>query len=472
MRPASELPGQIWGVSALINYIRRSFENDPKLRSVAVRGEITGYQVLEKGVRFRLREPAGSQISCWAWPQKAADFPDLANGLDVVVLGRVNVYPYGGEIQIDVATVYAHGAGKLAALYEKIKKKLQAEGLFALERKRPIPRYPFRVALVSSNAADGANDFLKRLRAEAPFIRVIFEHTPVQGPFAAASIADALRRASALNVDVVVVARGGGSEDDRLPFNEEQVARAIVASRHPVVTAIGHQADHHVADDVADVSAPTPTAAAALLAANFVAARPQLDDMPRRLRAALDRTLGERRLQAARCAASLSNERWEAAAGARAQRVTIGSARLSMALAQTIRRKREKIEGLDRRLGAHNPGALLAMRTERVKTLDAALVRLGRRAVADRTARLAAVERERARAWTVLIDRRRGTIGLLRAKLDGKNPEAILQQGYAIVRVGGRAVRDASALTPGDTVDAQLARGSLRARVEEVRDDG
>jgi exodeoxyribonuclease VII large subunit len=459
-------------VSALLNYIRRSFDTDPKLRTVAVRGEISSFQVLDKGLRFKLKEPAGAQISCWAWLNKSGHFPDLANGLEVVALGKVIVYAYGGEIQLDVANVYLHGAGRLHALYEKIKKKLQAEGLFDPERKRPIPRFPFRVALVSSPAADGANDFLKRMRTDVPFVRVYVEPTPVQGPLAAASIAQAIARASARDVDAVVVARGGGSEDDRLPFNEESVARAIAACRHPVVTAIGHQADHHVADDVADYAAPTPTAAAAYLARHFIAVAPALNEAPARLQAAIDRMLRQRRLAVARCAGALSPERWLSSLNGRAQRVTIARSHLARGLAETVRRKRERAAVLDRRLWSHHPRAQLAARGERVSHLDAALRRLALRNVGERASALAVLSRDAGRAWRTAHEARRSGLRLLQAQLDGKNPEAILQQGYAIVRLDGRAVRDAAALTPGQTIEAQLARGSLRARVEETREDG
>jgi exodeoxyribonuclease VII large subunit len=459
-------------VTQALNYVKRTLENDERLRNVAIRGEVTQYNPLDRGVRFRLREPAGAQLSCWAWSEAAESFPEIGNGIEIVAVGKITIYAYGSECQLEVSQVLIAGAGKLAALYERIKKKLQSEGLFDLDRKRPLPKYPFRVALVSSPQADGANDFIKKLRADAPFVGIQFVKTVVQGPLAAQSIADAIGRASNYDVDVVVIARGGGSEDDRLPFNEEVVARAIAACRHPVLTAIGHQADHHIADDVADATAPTPSTAATMLTSGFVAVRPLVRELPQRLERAFGRANAMRAVRVKGALARLAPERVESVLRARRQQTTILGAASERAFADGLRRRRDRISGFWRRLDQRNPRALVATRVARVESLGESLLRLVAHQSSDRRRRLANAEQQLSVAAERAFEGRRSRLRLLEAQLDGSNPEAILQQGYAIVRVEGRAVRDAAALAPGERIEAQLARGSVLARVEETLSDG
>jgi exodeoxyribonuclease VII large subunit len=365
------------------------------------------------------------------------------------------------------------GAGALHRRYEALKARLAAEGLFAPERKRPLPRYPFRVALVTSESAEGARDFLTQAKARAPHVQVVVLPTPVQGEHAAPEIARAIARASAMDVDLVVVARGGGSFEDLFAFSEERVVRALAASRVPTVSAIGHEADAPLIDFVADHRAATPSAAAQTVLPRRDELLALVADHRRALVRDVDRALAARR-----------------------QHVDVAVRRLTAAGRERVRRCSDTVYVLERRLNAVAPAAWLAQRRERFDQLRAQLerelpalvrrrserltfvaARLGRVDPVLRVVRADADCTDRAHrlgaAIRLVFERRQGRLQRAAASLSGHDPEAILQRGYAIVETeDGRLVTDAVLAPPGSLIKARLARGSLTARVEREGTNG
>jgi len=306
--------------------------------------------------------------------------PALAEGERVQVNGALQLYEARGEVSFRAATIERVGAGDHAAALALLRRTLEAEGLFAPERKRRLPRFPRAVALVTGADAAARGDVVAAVGARYPAVRLVIAETRVQGPSAPAAIVAALARvASHEGVDVVILARGGGSFEDLLPFSDERVVRAVAACPVPVVSAVGHEQDEPLCDLAADVRAPTPTAAARLVV-------PDLDE----LRGSLDRAL---------------------------ERLAQGSTRLLERDRARLERARERLRGA--------PGLLLERR----------------RAALDRSA----------------------------ARLGALSPLATLARGYAIVRAGGEVVREAGAVATGGILEIELARGSLDARVEEVR---
>ncbi len=465
---------KVWGVLELVNYVRRSLLKDPRLLDLGVRGELTELSRRSTigHVYFGLKEPSGAVLKCFVRSAFAPDLPPLENGLEATAFGSLGLYEGRSQYQLNVTSVQLVGAGRLAAAYERMKRKLEAEGLFDGVRKRPITRYPFRIALVSSREAEGARDFLAILRAKAPHVDVRFVPTAVQGQNAAESIARALAQAGRLDIDVVVLARGGGSDEDRLPFNDESVARAIAASRVPVVTAIGHQGDHHIADDVADREAATPTAAGESLVAGFAAFPQLLRDTRARLRASLQHRIDERRSRLRRAADSAYLQRFERVSDVLEERVDRLLTGVVSAEREIIRRNDLYLRDLERRLAQHDPRAQLAARAARVTGLREALgARIATRLT---TARRDADDAARKLDGTTAarLQSAAHRLALWTARLEGKNPETILQQGYAIVRHNGRVVADAADVAPGELVEAQVSRGRLTARVEATTQDG
>lgn len=259
---------EIYSVSYITRYIRELFEVDFTLQDVWIRGEVSNLTQAPSGhVYFTLKDEA-AQIRCVLWRSQAARLTQLPrDGDGIVAHGRVSVYEAQGVYQFYVDMVQPVGVGLLYLQFEALRKKLESEGLFAPERKRPLPPYPQRIGVVTSPVGAAIRDILHVLRRRYPIAEVILAPTLVQGDEAPPQIVAALR---ALNdypdIEVIILARGGGSIEELWAFNDERVARAIAASQIPVVTGIGHETDFTIADFVADLRAPTPTAAAEMVA--------------------------------------------------------------------------------------------------------------------------------------------------------------------------------------------------------------
>ena len=306
--------------------------------------------------------------------------PPLCEGERVQVNGGLQLYEARGELGFRIATLDRVGEGDHAIALARLRRALEAEGLFAPGRKRRLPRFPRAVGLLTGVDAAARGDVLAAIATRFPAVRLVVAETRVQGPAAPVAIVSALARLSEHDgVDVVILARGGGSFEDLLPFSDERVVRAVAACRVPIVSAVGHEQDEPLCDLAADVRAPTPTAAARLVV-------PDLDE----LRAALERSR---------------------------QRLGAGSERV-----------------LERDRGR------LARSRERLTS-----------------------------APLLLLERRRAALDRSGVRLQALSPLATLARGYAIVREGGDVLRDAGRVTPGARVDVQLARGSLGARVDEIR---
>ncbi|MBC7264496.1 MAG: exodeoxyribonuclease VII large subunit [Chloroflexi bacterium] len=259
---------EIYSVSYITRYIRELFEVDFTLQDIWIRGEVSNLTQAPSGhVYFTLKDEA-AQIRCVLWRSQAARLTQLPrDGDGVVAHGRVSVYEAQGVYQFYVDMVQPVGVGLLYLQFEALRKKLESEGLFAPERKRPLPPYPQRIGVITSPIGAAIRDILHVLRRRYPIAEVILAPTLVQGDEAPPQIVAALR---ALNdypdIEVIILARGGGSIEELWAFNDERVARAIAASQIPVVTGIGHETDFTIADFVADLRAPTPTAAAEMVA--------------------------------------------------------------------------------------------------------------------------------------------------------------------------------------------------------------
>src|SRR6058998_22002 len=252
-------------VTQLARIIRDTVRANPILSRILVRGEVSNLQPAPSGHVFFTLKDATAQLSCTVFREDAEVLGfDLEDGMDVVVSGDVDVFPRRGSVQLLVKAVTPAGVGAFWAAYQKTRKKLAAEGLFDAARKRPLPSFPRTIGVVTSEIGAVVHDIVTILRRRYPIAHIVVAPALVQGPEAPAS----LRRALAVvsdRVDVVIVARGGGSLEDLWCFNDEGLARAVVASRAPVVSAIGHETDVTIVDFVADVRAATPSAAAELV---------------------------------------------------------------------------------------------------------------------------------------------------------------------------------------------------------------
>ena len=451
MTQAARADVRVVAVSRLANYIATLFGKERAFARLGVRGEVSNLRLQPNGNAYFDLKDRDALLNCVAFSEAAASFPELANGAEVVAYGTVQTYAKASRYQLRVYEVAAEGgSGVLHRRYEALKARLAAEGLFAPDRKRALPRFPFRVALVTSESADGARDFITQARARAPHVVIVPVWTPVQGERAAPEIARAIAQASAMPVDLIVLARGGGSFEDLFAFSEERVVRALAASRVPTVSAIGHEADVPLTDFVADERAATPSAAAQTVLPSRDDLLAQVRERARVLQRDADRVVGVRR-----------------------QHVDRASLVLDRAMRERIRRCTERLTALDRMLHKAAPGARLAQRRARFETARDRLQRAIAPVAVRRRERVAVRAAALDAASARLLERRRARFERVAGTLRGYNPAIITQRGYAIVKdEHGRVLTDAEAAPPGTLIRAELARGTLTARVEGEGTDG
>ena len=252
---------QIYEVSQINEYLRLRFEEDEFLAGVFIRGEISNYKVYPSGHHYFTLKDAQSALRCVMFRGNAMRLrfrPE--NGMKVIACGRISVFPRDGAYQLYCTELTPDGVGDLHVAFEQLKRKLQAEGLFAAERKKPLPRFPHRIAIITSSAGAALHDMLRILRKRYPLTQVVLLAVRVQGAEAPAEIVSALRYANRYHVaDLIITGRGGGSIEDLWAFNDERVAYAIAESEIPVISAVGHEPDVTISDFVADLRAATPS---------------------------------------------------------------------------------------------------------------------------------------------------------------------------------------------------------------------
>ncbi|HEY3449420.1 MAG TPA: exodeoxyribonuclease VII large subunit, partial [Myxococcales bacterium] len=411
----------------------------------------------------------------------------LKDGLAVVCRGRVSVYEQRGQYQILCDSVEPEGAGALALAFEQLKQKLLAEGLFDPARKRKLPAIPRRIGVVTSPSGAALRDFLRVLHDRFP-IPVLIAPARVQGDGAAAEIARGIARLNRAGVDVIVVTRGGGSIEDLWAFNEEVVARAIAASAVPVVSAVGHEVDHTIADFVADLRCATPTDAAKTLAPVRTDLLRQLSERRRHLRQMALRLISHQRERLGSRAGRLGDPRRHVAE----ERLRLDHAeeRLQKALGRAIGLRREKLGAVAERLRREHPQTRLARAAKSLAACGQALAKAQRsRLIAERTRVTSLAKRLQASSPAPAVARLHRSLGTLRertdkamarklagervrlskaaARLESLSPLQVLSRGYAVAFDGARRVVKTAAEAPVGTKVAVLLsdRSELEAQV-------
>src|SRR5690242_20912009 len=408
-----------------------------------VAGEISGVKLPASGHYYFTLKDQAAQMRCVCYKMTARylKFKPM-DGIAVLARGRVDLYDARGEVQLVVEAIEPQGHGALQLAFEQLKKKLEAEGLFDRARKRPLPALPERIGIVTSPTGAVIRDMLHILERRCPGRHIRLYPAQVQGEGAAEQVAAGIAYFSASGwAEVVIVARGGGSLEDLWTFNEERVARAIAASSAPVISAVGHETDFTIADFVADLRAPTPSAAAELV----ICTRESLLD---RLDAADSKLLQSARLKIALLARALHN-------------VAVDRARLHRA----IGRQMQRVDELDYRLRDLWRGSLAARR----RALEGASARLSqmdvRLQLAAARRRLEASDAALTQSMRLRLSGARSQLGPLEAHLKQLSPLTILDRGYAIVEHEGKIVKTPEDVPVGSEIDVRLAAGKLKATV-------
>lgn len=448
--PPREEP-RVLTVSELTRAVRATLEDQIGL--VWVEGEISNYRKQPSGHQYFTLKDEQSQVACVWFARGGLRLKQtaLSDGMHVQVRGALTVYEARGQYQLSVQTVQAAGAGLLQAKFEALKRKLEAEGLFDPERKRALPQFPATIALVTSPTGAALRDMLNILGRRAPWVRVIISPVRVQGQGAAQEIATALAELNdlvvrgVLPIDVIVVGRGGGSIEDLWEFNEEAVARAIVQSVVPVVSAVGHEIDFTIADFAADLRAPTPSAAAELIVPDGEGLRRFLQEWRNRLQRSGSGFLLRERNRLAYLSRAASPQGLVRTLREYTQRVdTAGDILRRTIQEQRGQWERQWIE-LRARLREHLPDRHLPLYRHR---LAAARARL------DNCARAQALEQ-------------RHRFARLETLLKALSPEAILARGFSITSLkGGAIVRSVEQVPSGAQLTTRLRDGVVDSTAE------
>src|SRR6266498_1170997 len=412
---------KVFSVSELTRSIRGTLE--AKFGAVWVQGEISNYKLHPSGHQYFTLKDQRAKIECVIWRDTMSPLRQpLVDGAQVQVYGTVTVFEAQGKYQLRVEILQPRGVGVLQAKFEALKRKLEAEGLFAPERKRPLPKFPRRIGIVTSPTGAAIRDMLNVLRRRAPWLEILINPVRVQGAGAAQEIAVAIRELALPNeafalLDLIVVTRGGGSIEDLWEFNEESVARAIFNSAVPIVSAVGHEIDFTICDFVADLRAPTPSAAAELIVPDVIDLRQQIDSCARALaRQLLNRV---RDVQ---------------------QRLDHARETLQRCLAYKVDSYKRGLLHIARALQARNPARELMMRQNRFTDLQRRLVACPERLLETTRHRFQHIE------------------GILRVL----GPDSTLRRGYSItMNERGKIIRTIGAVRPKMKIRTRVSDGEF-----------
>lgn len=484
----------IWKVSELTERIGELLER--AFPDVWIEGEVSNFRPAQSGHLYFTLKDAAAQIRCVCFRDQARGLkfrPE--DGLHVTVRGSLGVYEVRGEYQIYVSYIEPVGAGALQLAFEQLKKTLQAEGLFDAERKKPLPVLPRCIGVVTSPTGAAIRDILRVLKRRFANVHVRLFPVKVQGEGAAREIAAALAYFNrAKFADVIILARGGGSLEDLWAFNEERVARAIAESDIPVITGVGHETDFTIADFVADVRAPTPSAAAEIVVRSRQEFDRYISECQRRLAQQIRYLLSERRHRARDLETHRGFRQLDLLVRRRRQQVDDLSAQLAFVLRLRLSTARQRLVSAQAKVGTFDlRGRAAALRSRIGQQRDALRSALGRM-VARKQRRLAAAQvrfaaldlrarvgrlrrrvDDRSVALHVAMDRtlvaRRRRLEAAALQLHERSPFQILERGYAIAYDAfGKVLRSPDQVAPGDEISVRLARGAVDATVRRKRE--
>ena len=414
----------VYSVSQVSRYISRMLQEDFLLREITIRGEISNLKYHTSGhIYFTLKDTA-SQISAIMFAGDRAGLPfKLENGFQVLCTGRVGLYEKGGSYQIYVKRVSMDGIGDLYIRFEQLKKELSEMGMFDDMYKKPIPRYAMRIGIVTAKTGAAIRDIVQIAKRRNPYCELILYPALVQGENAASSIVEGIQTLDRMGLDVLIVGRGGGSLEDLWPFNEESVAKAIFDADTPIVSAVGHEIDTTIADFVADLRAPTPSAAAELCVFDY------------------------QKLQ---------------------KDISSYAAALSAEIRDHIAEKRQQLNGRRLLLQRSRPEMQLLQRRQRAAELRDKMRRCMTERLTESKQRLQSYKQMK-HDFSGQLQEKQHQLALFAERLEAASPMKRLQAGFACLETeDGKRIRTAASLQPGELVVTTLSDGSFRSRVEDI----
>ncbi|KDM91945.1 exodeoxyribonuclease VII large subunit [Photobacterium galatheae] len=441
---ASSQNQRIYTVSSLNAQVRLLLENE--MGVVWLIGELSNFSAPVSGHWYFTLKDARAQVKCAMFRgnnQRVTFRP--ANGNQVLVKARLSLYEPRGDYQLIIESMQPEGDGRLQQQFEQLKMKLAGEGLFAQTLKKALPEQPKRVGIITSKTGAALHDILNVLKRRDPGLPVVIYPTMVQGEGASISIAQAIGRANARQeCDVLIVGRGGGSLEDLWAFNEEIVARTIAASQIPIISAVGHEVDVTIADFVADMRAPTPSAAAELVSRDLSVQMQKITQRQQHLRHAMRHYLSQRQSLLVRWQHRLDRQHPQVQLNQQSQRLDELRSRLERAMRKQISDRQQHVHRNEYKLALHSP----AQRLEKMSS------------------QLAAHQRRLQDAMDRRLVKAHHQLAMATEKLDAVSPLATLARGYSITRhENGQVIRSAAQVKTGDTLQTTLADGEIRSTV-------
>lgn len=440
-------------VKELTRYIKMKLESDPVLQSVWVQGEISNFTHHSSGHMYFTLKDKDSRIKCVMFASHNQQLPFMPReGSKVLACGNISVYERDGNYQFYVTQMQPDGIGSLFLAYEELKKKLEQEGLFSLGRKRPIPKFPRAVGVITSPTGAAVRDIMITLQRRHPAVPVFLYPVSVQGKNAAPSIVKAIEAMNELaEVDVLIVGRGGGSLEELWAFNEEIVARSIYRSVIPVISAVGHETDFTIADFVADLRAATPTAAAELAVPHHMELRQYLQQAEHRLRQGLGQQVKHKRDQLGRLMRSPFFMYPRQQLLQPAERLDRMKDRLQHRMKLRLNGERERLMLAERKLSTYNPKEQTVFAAKRLRSVVHQLEQTMKATVRHHRQQFIAQTRQ----------------------LDALSPLKVMQRGYSLVygEKEQKLVKSIKQVQPGDLLKVKLTDGQLDCQVWSIGDE-
>lgn len=435
-----------YSITALNRAIKNMFDNKPELNRVYIKGEISNYKHHTRGHLYFTLKDENSRIAAVMFSSAASKLLfEPEDGMKVLVCGRVTVYEATGGYQIYVEQMDLDGIGNLYLEYEKLKNKLKAEGLFDLEHKRPIPKYPRKIGIITASTGAAIRDILSTIKRRYPICQTILFPALVQGVGAKESIVYQLQRAQDFDLDVLICGRGGGSIEDLWAFNEECVARAIYASKIPVISAVGHEVDFTIADFVADLRAPTPTGAAEMAVPNLVDVNNLINQYKIRVNESINNllNLNNKKLEHLKESYVLRNPL--ALYEVKEQKLDGYIDVLNKYITNKLNESRIKLNHVKDSFVLKNPLSLYVIKQEKLNNYIEQLQKI----------------------VVSYLDNGKYRYNLLVNKLELLNPLNILNNGYSLVSMNGKIIKSSKDVKEKDILEIRLHEGKIKAIVSE-----
>lgn len=443
---------QVLTVGQLTTYLKSKLEGDPRLQNILVSGEISGLTVARSGHMYLTLKDDKTAISAVMF-RSAAGYLKFRpeNGMKVILFGSVSVYAARGEYQFNIRSMQPDGLGALSLAYEQLKKKLESEGLFAAEHKKPLPKYPQKIGVVTSPSTAAFQDIIKVLTRRWPAAELTLCPASVQGNDAPPTIVRALKTIDRAGMDVIILARGGGSMEDLWCFNDEQVARAVYSCKTPIITGVGHETDTTLVDFVSDLRVPTPSAAAEQVSPDRFEEYDRILQLKNRMRSVLQTRINKDRTRIQYWKTSNVLSGIPGLLNERRLRLDHLSESLSRCIAAKLEREENTLWQYRTKLNAFQPQKVLSQQRERLNTRRTQLNRL----VAGQ------------------LSQSRNAVSVCSAKLVAYNPLKVLARGYSIASTeDGSIIKSVNQVSGGDRLTLRVSDGSVTCRTEKIQKEG